>query len=374
MKQLRFIRSEHTYADFSTSLSPAVERAMEEGHSESTALLDIFRGGSFTIGVFEDPEKSLDLDYCRNEGIVVRRRLNPGGTIWGPEGSALLAFYLSTRLPWVPFNTIKDAFSVTLRGLEASVRGRFGIEAAYRPLNDVEVDGRKLIATSARLEKNVLTMRLVINVAPTDPAIMRTAIRMAPEKVQDKKIKDVGARFTCLEKELGRKVLPEELEALTRDTVERVFGPDVDLVPAELTETERGYAAEYQNRYTSDAWFYENSEKMRFRDMPVATIRSEGRHKAPAGLIRVTLLIRGNRIHDLIITGDFHPTPYEALRDMEKVMRGKECRSEVIEKEMSKIFERPEVEIPGTVVKDFTQAFVKAFEAAGISVGPDENL
>ena len=80
MEQLRFIKTEYTYADFSTSISPAIELALERRQVESTVILNTFGGGSFTVGVLEDPEKSLDLDYCRREKIVVRRRQNAGGS------------------------------------------------------------------------------------------------------------------------------------------------------------------------------------------------------------------------------------------------------------------------------------------------------
>ena len=65
MEELRFIKTEYTYADFSTSVSPAIERALEQGQAKGTVVLNIFRGDSFTVGFLEDPEKCLDLNYCR---------------------------------------------------------------------------------------------------------------------------------------------------------------------------------------------------------------------------------------------------------------------------------------------------------------------
>jgi lipoate-protein ligase A len=367
VEQIRFIRTGHNYADFSTSVSPAVERAVGEGVAGCTAVLNIFRGDSFTIGVFEDPEKSLDLDYCRAQGIVVRRRVNPGGTIWGADGGAMLVLYLDTRLPWIPLKTVKDGFEITLTHLAGAVRELFHLEARYRPLNDVEVSGRKLIATSAKLEKGILTMRLLINVAATNPDIMRKAIRTPPEKVQDKQIKDVGARVTCLENETGRRVEESELETLAVKTVEGVFSGRAVLVPGDLSDTEKRFASEYQATYISDDWFYENSERSRFKDIPDGAVSVEGRHKAPAGLIRVTLLVHENAMHDLIITGDFHPSPYGVLKDMEDVLRGKPCRKEIVEAELSRIFSRPGVEIAGTVPADFVAAFAGAFHKLNAS-------
>jgi lipoate---protein ligase len=364
MEQLRLITTRYNYADFSTSISPAIELALEKREATSAVVLNIFRGGSFTSGFLDDPEKALDLEYCKQEEIVVRRRQNGGGAIWGPDGGALIVLYVDTRLRWVPIRTVGEAFPVVLNSLAEAVREQFKVEAVYRPVNDVEVEGRKLIPTSARLENEILTMRLLVNIVPSDPVILKNAIITPPEKIQDKKIKDPGARFTCLENEAGRKVSHSDLLTLTSKTVEKVFGSGVDLVPGELSDLEKEYAAQYQEKYVSDEWFYANSERLRFKEIPSDAVKCEGRHKAPAGLIRVTLLIVNDRIHDLIITGDFHPSPSRVLRDMEDKVRGKACNTEVIGDEIRRIFDRPDVEIAGTEVKDFMGAFSKAFRDA----------
>ncbi len=172
----------------------------------------------------------------------------------------------------------------------------------------------------------------------------------------------VTCHAPSVETETGRSVGTSELETLARKTSEGIFGKKISLLPGALSGPEKRYAAEYQEKYTSDTWFYENSERMRFKDVPPGVVMVEGRHKAPAGLIRVTLLVRGGRIHDLIITGDFHPSPYRVLKDMEESVRGKPCRVEAVDEEIARIFDRPEVEIAGTEVGDFSAAFSRAFQ------------
>lgn len=77
-RQWRFLLSQETYADCSISTSPALERGVMEGISPNTVLLDIFPADSFTVGVLDDPEKAIDLDFCRRRGIVVLRRNTTG--------------------------------------------------------------------------------------------------------------------------------------------------------------------------------------------------------------------------------------------------------------------------------------------------------
>ena len=360
MGKLRFIRTNYNYADFSTSISPAIELALEKGESPDTVVLNIFGGDSFTVGYFDDPVKSMDLEYCWKENIIVRRRQNAGGAVIGADGCAFFVLYLNTASGHCPMTNIEEAFRRTLSPLAETIQQMFDIESAYRPLNDVEVNGKKIVASSARLEKKILTVRCMVNVCPTDRAVMTKAIRVAPEKIKDKKIKEVGKRFTCLEEELDRKIAYSELMKLTKITVEKIFGSGTLLEPKSFSAVEEQYAREYQEKYVSDEWFFANSEKMRFGTIPEGVIKTEGRHKALAGLIRVTLLVDKNKIYDLVITGDFHPTPNTILKEMEDAIRYKACDLPLIEREMQKIFGRNDVEIAGTTPKDFMAAFEKA--------------
>lgn len=360
MPALRFLTTDYTYADLSTGISPAIERALEEKKGQSTLLVNLFSQDSFTVGVLEDPEKSLDLDFCREQGIVVRRRQNPGGTVYGVKGSAMQCLYVDLAEPWVPFKTIGEAFPFFLERMAQVTSRLFGIEAKYRPVNDIEVESRKLVATSARLEKGILTLRSVINVTPADRAVMSRAIINRPEKFQDKKYKDGGSRFTCFQDEVGREVAREEVLALARETMAHVFGPEVSLVPGQMSALERQYYDQYQARYNSAEWFYANSERSRFRDIPADARKAEAFFKAPAGLIGVTILARRGRIHDLILLADFHPSPQTVLADMEQALRGQELSLAAIQERVAKVYRRPGVEIPGTSLEDFAALFSKA--------------
>jgi len=359
--ELRLIQSDYTYADFSTSVSPAIELALERKEAPSTVFVNLFKEDSFTVGFFEDPQKSMDLDYCRSEDIVVRRRQNAGGPIWGPAGAAFLVLYLDTALPWIPLKTVQDTFSITLSAMAEVIKEMFTVPARYRPLNDIEVNGKKLVATSARLENKILTMRMLVNVRLGDTSILQDAIHVPPEKTQDKEVKDVGGRFTSLEAETGKAISEQDILELTKHTLSKIIGPELSLSSAYLTKLEEDYANQYQESYVRDEWFLANSEEVRFRnELTPDTVKTEGRHKAPAGLIRVTLLIRKNKIRDLIITGDFHPSPYSVIQEMENCIRGQECNERVIREELEDIFKRDGVEMAGMTVEDFLSAFRKA--------------
>jgi len=240
------------------------------------------------------------------------------------------------------------------------MKEQFNIDAKYRPLNDIEIKGRKIVPTSARLENGILTMRLMINVVPANLDIMRNAIVMPPEKIKDKPIKDVGKRFTCLEQEANRKIIDTDIINMASGTIEKVFGDTLGIKPGELTEIEKSYASKYQKKYTSDEWLFENSPKLRFKEIPENAVTIETRHKSTAGLINLTLLIEKEKIYDLIITGDFHPSPITILKDIENELRGCAFEIDDIRKKIDPIYHRANVEIPRTTLDDFITPFKKA--------------
>jgi lipoate-protein ligase A len=364
MASLRLLKTDYTYADLSTSISPAIERALVEGKSVSSLVVNIFSEDSFTVGLQEDPEKSMDLDFCEQNGIVVRRRQNPGGAAIGAKGSVMNCFYLDLDLPWVPFQSIEEAFPYLLERWAAVIRERYGIEARYRPLNDIEVEGRKLVATSARVDGKIMTVRSMVNIAPTKRETLSRAVIAHPEKFQDKKTKEAGSRFTCLEERVGRRIDRSEIYALAQIKTESAFGPDVALIEGELNPQEQKYFDEFNRKFTSDEWFYANSERCRFKDIPSDAKKIEVRHKAVAGLLRATILIKDNKIFDLILTGDIQPNPSSILEDMEKVLRGEDFAIERIKEELGKVYHREDVEIASTQFNDFTELFEKAINQA----------
>ncbi|MBW1783094.1 MAG: lipoate--protein ligase family protein [Deltaproteobacteria bacterium] len=362
MGRLRLLKTHYTYAELSTTLSPALEKSLEERQAPGTLVVNFFSADSITIGVLEDPEKSLDLDSCREQGIVVRRRQNPGGAVFANQGSVMTCVYLNMDQPWIPFKGIREAFPYYLERMARVVSERFGLHARYRPVNDIEVDGRKLVATSARLENRVLTLRSVINVRPVDRGVMSRAIIARPEKFQDKQQKDGGSRFTCLQEEAGRPIQPKEMVELAIKTMNKVFGPELEITEGTLSPLEDQYFHEYQEQFSADEWFYANSERTRFAHADPAARKVEAYHKAPAGLMGLALLALEGRIHDLILLADFHPSPYSVIGQLEDALRGQPLELDAIMARVDRAYHAPGVEIPGTGLSDFAALFDKALK------------
>jgi len=357
-KSWRWLITHETYADFSTSTSPAVERAVGEGRSPDTAVLNFFPEDSITVGVLDDPEKACDLAFCREHRIIVRRRNTTGGAIYAAAGSSIVCYYVRTSCPEIP-NTVGDAFQVILGGFAGAMRRIFHINAVYRPVNDVEVEGKKLMASSCKIEGDMLIFRNVLNIREIDREKAACAMPLPPEKAHDKALKRFQERFTCLEREASRPITPDEIETMVRVAVEATFGP-ITLVSGRLSSAEYKFREEYQRLYTDDSWFYANSESARFGSKHPGAQRAEARRKAPAGLIRAVILRRGSAILDLIITGDFHPRPHTLLNEMEDALRGAPLDPLVIRHRIERIYGNQGVEVAGVSLEDFVSTILSA--------------
>ncbi|SIT40524.1 hypothetical protein BN2475_260016 [Paraburkholderia ribeironis] len=351
----RFIVGHDSYADFSISVSPAVERAVAEGTAPPTVYLNIFSEDSVTIGVNEDPQQVLDLAFCRSNGVLTRRRVNGGGAIYAGKGSAFLALYLPTSVPGVP-PTAAAAFPTILGHVADSLRDVFDLSASYRPLNDVEIDGRKLVATSLKIEGGVLTFRILLNIKAINTDIAARAMPLAPEKTRDKKHKDLGSRYTFLEKELGRAITHEELIAWVDACMWRAFG-GAPLQGGALMPQEREFAQEFACELTSDAWFYEKSEDVRYGPLMRAGDRiGRGREKAPAGLIWLSLLVRDGLVMRAIVNGDWHPRPLRSVDWLEQGFTGLPATHEACERHISAFLARGDVEFAGVEASHLLKA------------------
>ena len=359
MSGWRLLVDRGSYADFSVSVSPAVEKAVTLGEAPPTVFLNVFDSDSITIGVNEDPEQVLDLEFCRARGIDFRRRVNGGGPIYAGTGSAFLIYFLPVSHPQVPATT-EAAFRKILSAVAEVFRDRYGFAAEYRPLNDIQVEGRKLVPTSLKIEDGVMTLRIVVNVKPIDTELAGRAMPMPPEKVRDKALKTLESRFTWLEREAGRAIDEAELAAFAVACTERAFG-ESGLARGTLGPAERDYADAFRAELDTERWLFAKSERIRFAGLlrPGDTV-GRGREKAMGGMIRAALAVREGRVLHAIVNGDWHPRPLDSADWLERALAGAPAEPGSLRRAVETFLAREDVEFAGIGVDDLTVALEAA--------------
>ena len=97
------------------------------------------------VGHHQSVDEEIRLDYCRSNGIGINRRLTGGGALYWGTRELGWEIYISKIHPSVPatFEELYRKFG------ESAARGlrHLGVDAQFRPRNDIEIQGRKISGT-----------------------------------------------------------------------------------------------------------------------------------------------------------------------------------------------------------------------------------
>jgi lipoate-protein ligase A len=292
----------------------ALDRAILESHEAGDApcTLRFLRfAPSALVGFHQSVRHELDLDYCQANGVEIQRRITGGGAIYFDETQLGWELFLGRRL----FAT-GDMTAVSARICEAAARGirRLGVEARYRPRNDIEVNGRKIAGTGGAFDGASLLFQGTLLV-DFDVERMLRVLRIPAEKLSDKAIRSARERVGNLKDLLGRGVPLEDVQGCLIESFGEEFG--VRFVHGALTPAEdECYRAALAEIETPD-WVWQTHGP----DPEGPLI--EGLHRCSGGLLRAQVLY-GEReacLKRVWYSGDFFVSPRGAIVDLEAALR-----------------------------------------------------
>ena len=202
-------------------INPALTAAVDEAILTSCAAGSVGNTLSFysrdrptvSLGYFEKASECIDLDLCREKGIVIIRRLSGGSAIYTDSGQIIYTLTLSHGL--VPENP-KGSYPLICAGVVNALQS-LGIAAEYRPLNDVVVDGRK-ISGSAQTRRAAVVLQHGTVIVDSDLETMMRVILQRPGKPRRRE------EMTSISIELGRTVEMDEVKNALVTGFEKAFG------------------------------------------------------------------------------------------------------------------------------------------------------
>ena len=327
-------------------LNIAIGQAIVEAHQDER-VPDTLRFLRFPptvlVGRHQALGQEINLDYCRENGIGTARRITGGGAIFMEPGLLgwELVFHRSTP-------GAKSLSELTREICEAAADGisQLGVEARFRPRNDIEVDGRKISGTGGFFDGDTLFYQGTVLV-DMNPQVMVSALRVPQAKLEKRKLDSASQRIVTLRELLGDKTpgLQRIQSALTNAFSDR-FG--LEMTHGELTGEERSEADRLYREEIGTADFVAGIE-----EPPAARGDLTGRQTSPGGTITSYLRLEGpaqNRVRAALITGDFFVTPPRVIYDLESRLRGVYLE-----------------DLPGVVRAFFQEAGVEV-----LSVSPDD--
>ena len=178
-------------------LNIAIGQAIIESHQAAEAP-DTLRFLRFPptalVGRHQALGQEIDLDYCRANGIGTARRITGGGAIFMEPG--LLGWELAVSRQTLGVQSLPD---VTRKICEAAADGisSLGVEARFRPRNDIEVGGRKISGTGGFFDGDTLFFQGTVLV-DMNPADMVAALRVPVAKLQKHDLDSAESRVVTL--------------------------------------------------------------------------------------------------------------------------------------------------------------------------------
>ncbi len=228
--------------------SAAIDEAILEAHSSGAVpnTLHFYRRHTPTvsIGYFQKVSESVDLDECRRRGVALVRRRSGGSSIYTDPGQ--LIYGLVVGDDDVP-DELAESFKLICTAIARAVSS-FGVDAVYRPLNDVEVGGRK-ISGNGQLRRRGSVLQHGTVIVDTDIANMDSVLR-APKRSG---IRRPSERVTTLASLLGRAPDMDLVKGAIAFEFGETFGAEFKasgLTRAESSLVERLV----RERYGTDDW------------------------------------------------------------------------------------------------------------------------
>jgi lipoate-protein ligase A len=303
------------------------------------------------IGFHQDAEQEVDLEFCAANHIPVFRRDLGGGAVFLDGNQLFFQLILRRDNPAVPRR--KDAFYRKFLQPVIDVYRAIGIQAEYKPVNDVIAGNRKISGTGVGEigECIVFVGNLILDF---DYDMMARVLKVPDEKFRDKVHKTLLDNLSTIRRELGpvraAKWDEKALNDLMAEEFQRLLGP---MDPREKESELQDKMDELGARMMGDEWLYQRGRQIPGRDVKIrAGINVLHRmHKASGGLIRADFEVREGRFRNVRLSGDFFCFPEEGVGWLES--RLEEHPVDRAASLLEEFYAGSDIETPGIDIEDW---------------------
>ena len=333
------------------ALDEVLTRRAGAGLSPPTLRFLRFSPDAALVGYHQQMERELRVDYCREQGIDLGRRLTGGGAILFQESA--LGWELIA--PWGQHPFSGDFGDALERICQAAAHALsdLGIDARYRPRNDIEVDGRKISGTGGMVLEHGAMFQGTLLVVNQIERFLK-ALRVPVEKLKRREIESLMERVAFLEELLEHPPDMAEIKNTLAQGLAREL--ELELVPGELSPEEQ---AEMAQRLP----YFESEEYLRLGSPPSgqpAWLNSY--YQGDGGSMRVHLWLdrRGARVQKALISGDFFGRPQRLVADLEAALLGQKAAPEALRAAVEEFFASQDGELVGLSATEVADAVAAA--------------
>lgn len=357
----------------------AFDQAMIDLH-KAHAIPDTIRFLRFPptvlVGRHQALSREVHVAWCRANGIGIVRRITGGGAIWFDEGQ--LGWSLVFDRATLPIPSLAELARAICEAAAAGL-SRLGIDARYRPRNDIEVDGRKLSGTGGFFDGDTLFYQGTVLV-DMDAQRMLAALNVPEAKLARRSLDTAAQRVVTLKELLGvAPSLADIRRALIAGFTEKL---GITAVDGAITNEEEALARRYHDEEIGTDAFVESiddptddgggigGDAGADAAAPAGARVLSATRTGPGGTITAWVRLEGAglaRLREVLLTGDFFVAPPRTVLDLEAALRGTAAAD--VQGTVRAFFASAKPGLLSVAPDDFAQVIVAAVESATAEPG-----
>jgi lipoate-protein ligase A len=206
---------------------------------------------SIILGFFQKADVELNLARCMD--YTITRRISGGGIAFSDDRCRQINYGVVGTIDneLFPLDIIESYKQIC--GVLIDTLVHYGLNATFRPINDVVVDNKKISGNAqTRWEGKLLQNGTLL--LDFDIEEMLRISNIPEEKFLDKKIASIREGLTWLDRELGEERDMEEVKGIIKQKFEDRF--HIGLKPGTLSKKEKMLTKTLLPKYYSHEWTY----------------------------------------------------------------------------------------------------------------------
>ena len=299
-------------ASYNMALDEVLLEVRSKNISPNTIRFLQFSPPAALLGYHQSLKQEIRVDFCKESGIDINRRITGGGALFFDEtqiGWEIICdkgFFGSNVANTKLFERLSQPLIIALKKL--------GINAEFRPRNDIEVRGRKISGTGGASDGNAFLFQGTLLV-DFDVETMFRALRVPIEKLKFRELESAKERVTCIRWETNFTPSTDYIKRLLRESFEEEF--NITLYETGLTPEEETLLKEKEVKFKSNIWIDKIKLPSNDKDIVYSLYKTDG------GVIRTTLELdlKRRRILSALFTGDFFTYPAESILNLEAELK-----------------------------------------------------
>ncbi len=285
------------------------------------------------VGHYQNTLAEVDINYVKENGVKVVRRLTGGGAVFHDLGNLNFTFIDNKREGEDAAAMFKRFTAPILDALK-----ELGVEATLEGRNDLLIDGQKFSGNAICIHKNRILQHGTL-LFSSSIANLSAALKSRPEKFIGKAVQSTRSRVTNIRAHLKNTASASALisassTSTTMDIVEfkKFLGEYISsryintIQPYNYKEQDiKAIDALRDTKYSQDSWNFGSSPAYSYSKVC----------KFPGGLLEIYMSVKSGKITDLKIMGDYFFTlPTQEFID---TIIGTEHTKEALEEQIEKI-------------------------------------